>query len=104
MAGSGHDRRRRLAHHRRHRRLLPPDYLSRTLNNFGPAQFENDSTDGYSSTLFIDSPAIFDNKPGASFAFAEDGTNVEYSSASPAASSPTRGPDQGRHHRVQHHR
>ena len=68
------------------------DFLTRaTLNNAGTAVIERAATGSY-SVLYLASGALFDNQPGASFAFANDSTYVSTMAARrPAAPSSTKG-------------
>ena len=53
------------------------DFLTqRTLNNSGAAVIQNSPTGSY-TYLYLTSGALFDNQPGASFAFANDSTYVQ---------------------------
>ena len=76
--------------------------LTRTLNNPGTGQIERSVTGGgFSTTLFIDSGGTFDNQPGASFAFTDDGTNVSFASGARRRFRQRGYADQGREHRHQ---
>src|SRR5271166_2288772 len=60
------------------------DFLTqRTLNNAGAAVIERTPTGSYTN-LYLTSGALFDNQPGASFAFANDSTYVLSNGGTPA--------------------
>ena len=60
------------------------DFLTqRTLNNAGSAVIERTPTGSY-TYLYLSSGALFDNQPGASFAFANDSTYVQSNGGTPA--------------------
>ena len=55
----------------------------RTLNNAGTATIVRSATGSY-TYLYFSSGALFDNKPGASFAFADDTASIENDGGTPS--------------------